>query len=115
MADAVKSSRKKLRPHAKAHKCLEIAKRQIAAGAVGICVATVAEVELMSKAGLTGLLLTSPVADPRKMSRIVRTGAMVVVDHVQQVEWYEQAAHDGGRTVDILIDLDVGDHRTGAG
>jgi D-serine deaminase-like pyridoxal phosphate-dependent protein len=114
MADAVKGSGKKLRPHAKAHKCVEIAKRQIAAGAVGICVATVAEAELMSKAGLNGLLLTSPVADPRKMSRIVRTGAMVVVDHVQQVDWYEQSAHDASRTVDVLIDLDVGDHRTGA-
>jgi 3-hydroxy-D-aspartate aldolase len=115
MAGAVKSSGKMLRPHAKAHKCVEIAKRQIAAGAAGICVATVAEAELMSKAGLSGLLLTSPVADPRKMGRIVRTGAMVVVDHVQQVEWYEQAARDAGRTVDVLIDLDVGDHRTGAG
>ena len=114
MADAVKNSGKKLRPHAKAHKCVEIAKRQIAAGACGICVATVAEAELMSKAGFTGLLLTSPLADPRKIGRIVGTGAMVVVDHVQQVEWYEAAAGDGKRTIDVLIDLDVGDHRTGA-
>jgi D-serine deaminase-like pyridoxal phosphate-dependent protein len=76
-------------------------------------VATVAEAELMSKAGLPGLLLTSPVADSRKMARIVRTGAMVVVDHIQQVEWYQQAASEADKMVGVVIDLDVGDHRTG--
>ena len=114
MAAKVKEAGKKLRPHAKAHKCVEIAKRQVAAGACGICVATLAEAELMAKAGISGLLLTSPVADPLKMPRIVETGAMVVVDHVRQAGWYEQAAAQAGRIVDVLIDLDVGDHRTGA-
>src|SRR6476659_5399170 len=92
MAARIKESGKSLRPHAKAHKCVEIAKRQIAAGAIGVCVATVAEAELMAAAGIPGLLLTSPVADPLKMARIVKTGAMVVVDHLQQVAWYDQAA-----------------------
>ena len=114
MAKHAEESGKKLRPHAKAHKCVDIAKRQISAGAHGISVATLAEAELMSKAGIPGLLLTSPVADPLKIARIVQTGAMVVVDHVQQVQWYEEAAGKAGRVVDVLIDLDVGDHRTGA-
>jgi 3-hydroxy-D-aspartate aldolase len=114
MADHVKASGKRLRPHAKAHKCVEIARRQIAAGAIGVCVATVAEAELMSRAGIPGLLLTSPLADPLKMSRVIATGAMVVVDHVDQVGWYNAAARSADRTVDVLIDLDVGDHRTGA-
>ena len=114
MMDRVKRSGKALRPHAKAHKCVEIAKRQLAAGACGVCVATLAEAELMSSAGIGGILLTSPVADPAKMARIVKTGAMVAVDHVRQVEWYQEAAQAAGRQVDMLIDLDVGDHRTGA-
>ena len=114
MASHIKVSGKSLRPHAKAHKCPEIAKRQIAAGAIGVCVATVAEAELMAAAGISGLLLTSPVADPLKMCRIVRTGAMVVVDHPQQVTWYDEAARAAERKLDVLIDLDVGDHRTGA-
>jgi D-serine deaminase-like pyridoxal phosphate-dependent protein len=114
MADHVKNSGKNLRPHAKAHKCPEIARRQIAAGAIGVCVATVVEAELMSGAGIPGLLLTSPVADPLKMARIAKTGAMVVVDHVDQVAWYNEAARAANRTVDVLVDLDVGDHRTGA-
>jgi 3-hydroxy-D-aspartate aldolase len=114
MAARIKESGKSLRPHAKAHKCVEIAKRQIAAGAIGVCVATVAEAELMVAAGIPGLLLTSPVADPIKMSRIVKTGAMVVVDHLQQVAWYNEAAGAAKRKLDVLVDLDVGDHRTGA-
>lgn len=114
MGARIKGSGKALRPHAKAHKCVEIARRQIAAGAIGVCVATAAEAELMASAGIPGLLLTSPVADPVKMARIVRTGAMVVVDHPQQVTWYDRAAAEAGRKVDVLVDLDVGDHRTGA-
>ena len=110
MVDHVHRSGKTLRPHAKAHKCVEIAKRQLAAGARGVCVATLAEAELMSKGGISGLLLTSPVADPAKITRIGATGAMVVVDHIQQVEWYQNTA----RKLDVLVDIDVGDHRTGA-
>jgi len=114
MAARIKESGKSLRPHAKAHKCVEIAKGQVAAGAIGVCVATVAEAELMAGAGIPGLLLTSPVADPLKMARIVNIGAMVVVDHLQQVAWYDQAASASGKKLDVLVDLDVGDHRTGA-
>lgn len=114
MAAQVKECGKALRPHAKAHKCPEIARRQIAAGAIGACVATVAEAELMHAAGIAGLLLTSPLADPAKMARLAATGAMVVVDHAQQVAWYEEAAAAAGRKLEVLVDLDVGDHRTGA-
>lgn len=111
MAQAVKQSGKQLRPHAKAHKCVEIARRQIAHGACGISVATVAEAELMAANGIPGILLTSPLGDPAKVARVAATGAMAVVDHVRQVGWYEAAA---SRLVDLLIDLDIGDHRTGA-
>ncbi len=111
MAQRVKESGKKLRPHAKAHKCVEIARRQIEHGACGISVATVAEAELMAGHGIPGILLTSPLADPAKIARLAATGAMAVVDHVRQVEWYAET----GRPLDLLIDLDVGDHRTGAG
>jgi 3-hydroxy-D-aspartate aldolase len=105
---------KLLRPHAKAHKSVDVARRQLAAGAAGLCVATVPEAELFSQAGIPGLLLTSPLADPPKIARAVATGAMVVVDHLQQINWYQEAAYAAARHVDVLIDLDIGDHRTGA-
>jgi 3-hydroxy-D-aspartate aldolase len=114
MAAHVKAAGKSLRPHSKAHKCPEIAKRQIAAGAIGVCCATVVEAELMASAGIGGILLTSPLADPPKMARVIAAGAMVVVDNAQQATWYDEAARAAGRKLDVLVDLDVGDHRTGA-
>src|SRR5579859_2863331 len=113
MTLAAQTAGKRLRPHAKAHKCVEIAKRQIAAGALGACVATVSEAEMMSRAGIDGLLLTSPLADPLKIGRLVSTGAMAVVDHRKQVDWYQEASSAANLQTGLLVDLDVGDHRTG--
>src|SRR6185437_7512302 len=110
MADSARTAGKRLRPHAKAHKCSEITRRQIAAGAVGSCAATANESEMLSRVGIGDLLLTTPLADARKMQRVADTGAMVAIDHVQQVEWYASTK----TKLDVLIDLDVGDHRTGA-
>ena len=114
---AVSAANKQLRPHAKAHKCLEIARRQVEAGAVGVCVATLAEMELMISAGI-GILLTTPVASALKTDRIaqwIREGADIraVVDHRAQVRLYQESASRAGVRIPILVDLDVGDHRTG--
>jgi aspartate/methionine/tyrosine aminotransferase/D-serine deaminase-like pyridoxal phosphate-dependent protein len=111
MAEHARKAGKRLRPHAKAHKCVEIAKRQIAAGAVGVCAATVAEAELMVRGGIEDVLLTTPVMDPLKGARIaaLTPHVKVVVDHEQQVEMYEAA----GATLDVLVDMDTGDGRTG--
>ncbi len=114
MASETAAAGKKLRPHAKAHKCVEIAKRQIAAGAVGVCVATAAEATMVARGGIDDLLLTSPLADPLKMAGVVQTGAMVVVDNLRQVRWYQEAACAANVQLAVLVDLDPGDHRTGA-
>ena len=117
MQSAVSNAGKQLRPHAKAHKCSEVAKRQVKAGAVGVCVATISEMELMTSAGI-GVLLTTPVASSVKTDRIAgfaRAGAdiRVVVDHPDQVRLYQQSAAAAGITLNVLVDLDIGDHRTG--
>ena len=109
---------KKLRPHAKAHKCPAIAKRQIQAGAVGICVATVPEAELMARSGIADILLTSPIADVSKCARMAALAEViehvrVVVDHPVQVQQYSEAANRRGVHLSVLVDLDLGDHRTG--
>ena len=111
------ASGKELRPHAKAHKCVEIARRQIELGAVGVCVATLDEMELMASAGIS-TLLTTPVASGAKTDRIAgiargEAGVRVVVDHPDQVEMYDRSAARAGTILDVLIDIDVGDHRTG--
>ena len=71
MADHCRQAKIGLRPHAKTHKCPEIAKRQITAGAVGICAATVAEAEALAAAAIPGILLTSPIVDRGKIARMV--------------------------------------------
>jgi len=117
MQTAVSAAGKKLRPHAKAHKCVELASRQLRAGAVGVCVATLAEMELMAGAGI-GVLLTTPVAASVKTDRIaalIRGGAdiRVVIDHPMQVRLYQDSGARAGVTIPVLVDLDIGDHRTG--
>lgn len=117
MQSAVAGARKQLRPHAKAHKCVAIARRQMQAGAVGVCVATISEMEWMTAAGI-GVLLTTPVAARVKTDRIaaaIKSGAdiRVVVDHPDQVRLYQESAAQTGITIPMLVDLDVGDHRTG--
>jgi D-serine deaminase-like pyridoxal phosphate-dependent protein len=70
MAAHVKAVGKKLRPHSKTHKCPEIARRQIAAGAVGICCAKVGEAEVMAASGIRNILITTEVVGPEKIGRL---------------------------------------------
>src|SRR5262249_23517931 len=105
------------RPHAKTHKCPEIARRQVAAEALGVCVATVPEAEAMVGAGIRGVLLTSPILEPGKITRMValaqKSEVLLAGGHARQVELLDAAAQKGGVTVGVLLDVDVGDRRTG--
>jgi len=82
----------RLRPHAKTHKCADIAKKQLAAGAVGVCCAKLGEAEALVDAGVaTGLLLTSPVVGAPACARLAKLawrceGLTCVVDHPSMVE-----------------------------
>ncbi|WP_083746735.1 alanine racemase [Mycobacterium terramassiliense] len=107
-----------LRPHAKTHKCAWIARKQIAAGAVGICCAKIGEAEALSAAGVRGILLTSPVADPLMPKRLCDVAALdpgfaCVVDHPDPVIVLNLEACRRGIRVNVLIDVDVGLGRTG--
>jgi D-serine deaminase-like pyridoxal phosphate-dependent protein len=119
MADHCREAKCGFRPHAKTHKCPEIARRQIAAGALGICVATVPEAEAMAAAGIGGVLLTSPIVDAGKVGRmieLIKSGGklMLAVGSERQASLLADAAEAAKVDVEILIDLDVGDRRTGS-
>lgn len=117
MADHCKTSGCGFRPHAKTHKCPEIARRQVASGALGVCVATVPEAEAMVHAGIRGVLLTSPILEPGKIARMVTLAAkgevLLALGHARQAEFLSAAAQKASVRVDVLIDVDVGDRRTG--
>lgn len=104
-----------LRPHAKSHKSVEIARRQCAAGAIGIACATLAEAGDLIEAGIPDVLVTSPLAGPEKCARFVelsRHGRIAaVVDDASQVAMLGTMA--GGAVLELAIDVDVGQARTG--
>jgi D-serine deaminase-like pyridoxal phosphate-dependent protein len=118
MAEHCRVSGCALRPHAKTHKCPEVARRQLAAGARGISVATVPEAEAMVAAGITGVLLTSPIVEPAKIARMVALArkdpsVMLAVGHPREVDLLAEAVMAQAVRLNVLVDLDVGDHRTG--
>lgn len=107
-----------LRPHAKTHKSVDIAKRQLAAGALGVCCAKIGEAEALAEGGVTGILVTSPVAAPRAIERLAAlanraAGLMAVVDHPAVAEAIDAALGAEGATLDVIIDIDPGIARTG--
>ncbi|MCX6993606.1 MAG: DSD1 family PLP-dependent enzyme [Kiritimatiellaeota bacterium] len=109
---------KHLRPHAKTHKCSTLARRQMEAGAIGICTAKVSEAEALCRAGIANILITGPVVTKQKIARLVALRAkapalMVVVDHPGPIDLLSTALGDQGLTMDVLLDVDVGLHRTG--
>jgi len=107
-----------LRPHAKTHKCVEIAKRQLAAGALGICVAKLGEAEALADGGIESLLITSPVATERGIARLMALNArlpelMAVCDNAHSADQLAAAARDSAKPLKVLVDIDPGMGRTG--
>lgn len=105
-----------LRPHAKTHKCLQIARRQIDLGAVGLTVATVSEAEVFAKAGFTDLFIAYPVwASPARAARLrALAGQVSLRVGVDSTEGAQALADAIGETgVQILVEVDSGHHRSG--
>ncbi|HEY5756900.1 MAG TPA: alanine racemase, partial [Steroidobacter sp.] len=104
-----------LRPHAKTHKSVDIAKLQIAAGAVGVCCAKLGEAEALAEGGVESILITSPVVAGPALARLkvlnerIRDLA-VVVDNPANVAALAAVVT---RPLTVLIDIDPGIRRTG--
>jgi D-serine deaminase-like pyridoxal phosphate-dependent protein len=105
-----------LRPHAKTHKSLEVAKRQIAQGFRGLTVAKVGEAEVLSKV-CDDFLIAYPLVDEHRTARAAelakKAKVTVAFDTLPAAQALSQAADRAGVTIDVLVDLDVGYHRTG--
>ncbi len=106
------------RPHAKTHKCPEIAQRQIATGSVGICSAKLSEAEVMFEHGIEQVLLTTCNVTTPKIRRAMalrksHAGFIQAVDAEQNARDLAAAAKEAGLVADIVVDVDPGGHRTG--
>lgn len=118
MAQFARSKGMALRPHAKTHKSVEIAKLQMAAGAVGVCCAKMGEAEALAEGGVNNILITSPVVTPQAIERLVKLNGKisdlrVVADNPDNVDALASAAQAAGKTLDIVVDIDPGIRRTG--
>lgn len=118
MAGFLGARGKGFRPHAKTHKCPEVAARQLAAGAVGVCAAKVSEAIVLARAGIGPILITSPVTTRQKadlVTALVAGGAKVqlVVDSLMGASVLDESAKARGVSVEVLIDLDPRLGRTG--
>ena len=108
----------RLRPHAKMHKCAAIARLQIAAGAVGVCVQKTGEAEALADAGVDDIYISNEVIDARKLARVAtlarRIRMAIAVDSAEGVERLAAAVRDAAATIDVFVEIDVGQGRCGA-
>lgn len=105
------------RPHAKTHKCAAIARRQLQAGAIGICAAKVSEAEALMDAGIDRICLTTTNPSPSKIRRAMalrRRSAHFIqaVDEAGNARDLDAAAREAGVVADVVLDVAVGT-RTG--
>lgn len=116
MQSAARARGLRLRPHAKTHKSVELAKRQIAGGAIGICCAKLGEAEVFAEAGVEDIRLPyplNPVNAERVLDLLEKTQLSFIVDHEEVARGWSGAMQREGRRVDVLVKVDVGFHRCG--
>jgi len=117
LQDAVSSVGVRLRPHAKSHKCPEIALRQIELGAVGICCQKVSEAAVFVDAGISDIFITNQVVGEKKVAHALDLAALarigVLVDHEDQISAFERASAERQVSIDVYLEIDVGMGRCG--
>lgn len=117
MASHLKARGKAFRPHGKTHKCPEVARALIQAGAIGCCAARLSEAEVFADSDIPGLLITTAVIGRDKIGRAVALAAkapdtIFVVDDPQNVRDINDAAGTrDGEGINLAVDLFFG--RTG--
>lgn len=106
-----------LRPHCKTHKSVQIALRQIQAGAIGITVAKLGEAEVMAEAGIDNIFIANQITHPLKVKRLFRLHRKcqisVGLDHPEQIKLLSQLFINPKHPLEILIEIDCGFHRCG--
>jgi D-serine deaminase-like pyridoxal phosphate-dependent protein len=109
----------RLRPHVKTHKTREIARMELDAGITKHKCATLAEAEMLAQVGAPDVLLAYNMVGPNcgRLARLVQKYPQcrfsVLADHAAGARQLSDALAAAGAAVDVLLDLDVGQHRTG--
>ncbi|MCI0673199.1 MAG: alanine racemase, partial [Myxococcaceae bacterium] len=116
VADYTRAHGLSWRPHTKTHKTAELALRQLASGASGVTVATPLEAEVMSRVA-DDIFLAYPPLGTGRLARLMalpsRVRLSVALDSHEALAQLSRAARDAGRTVGVLVELDLGMRRVG--
>lgn len=116
MQRAADAAGMQLRPHAKTHKLPALARQQTARGAAGICCAKPTEARVFADAGLSDIRIPYPV-NPSKKDHILalmdQTRVSIIVDDADVATGWADVMAAAGRTLDVLVKIDVGFHRCG--
>lgn len=106
-----------VRPHAKSHKCPQIALRQLALGAVGVCCQKVSEAEAMVQGGVRDVLIANEIVGAPKLERLAalakQAHVAVCADDAGNIEALDAAARAFGVRLDVLVEINVGANRCG--
>jgi D-serine deaminase-like pyridoxal phosphate-dependent protein len=127
MAEFAQKHNLRWRPHAKMHKSSAIAKVQLQAGAVGVCVQKTSEAEAMAAGGVNDIYISNEVVAPAKLARVAelayrlaaeRGQLAIAVDSTEGVRRLANAMNDRRRTgqaaiIDVFVEIDVGQGRCG--
>jgi D-serine deaminase-like pyridoxal phosphate-dependent protein len=117
MAEFARSHGVRLRPHAKMHKSAAIARAQIAAGAVGVCVQKLSEAEVLADAGIADIFISNEVIDTAKLARVAalagRIRLAIAVDSIVGVDRLAEACKADGSAPSVFVEIDVGQKRCG--
>ncbi|MEK0164601.1 D-TA family PLP-dependent enzyme [Phaeobacter sp. A36a-5a] len=107
-----------LRPHIKTHKLPFLARRQIAAGALGITCQKISEAEAMvAEGGIDDVLITYNILGERKLKRLralsEQVKLSVVADNTETVDGLSQAFETAEAPLNVLVECDTGAGRCG--
>ncbi len=125
MAEFARKHKVRWRPHAKLHKSASLARLQMQAGAVVVCVQKTAEAERLAACGVHNIYISNEVIAPAKLERVAALAQMlrevggqlaIAVDSVQGVQRLAGAMAsltDVGTHIDVFVEIDVGQGRCG--
>ena len=124
MAEFARKHHVRWRAHAKMHKSAAIAKLQVDAGAVGVCVQKTSEAEAMAAGGIHDIYISNEVIAPHKLARVAllahrlakENGKLAIaVDSIEGMQRLAQAMSEAGEggAIDVFVEIDVGQHRCG--
>lgn len=117
MAAFSRETQVSLRPHIKAHKTVQIARKQLEAGACGLTVATLREAEVMAEAGIRDIFIACQIAGPEKVERLSALAASadltVAVDSLPGARILAAVAKKSGRNLSVLMEINTGLDRCG--